>query len=91
MTDKPQNLFTRDDTFFGVCQGLGEDLRIPPNLVRLAFLPLLFFAPVVAIASYLGLGVLIMAIHWLIRDRTQRALPELALPAERQEELALAA
>lgn len=60
------NLFTRPDTFFGVCEGLGEDLRIPANLLRIAFAAALFFNPQAAIATYLGLGILIAAVRWFV-------------------------
>jgi phage shock protein PspC (stress-responsive transcriptional regulator) len=63
------NLFTRPDTMFGVCQGMGEDLGINPNYLRLA-LPLpLFLFPVATIATYAALGVVVFATRWLIPDR----------------------
>jgi phage shock protein PspC (stress-responsive transcriptional regulator) len=54
------NLFTRDDTFFGVCEGLGEDLRIPSNLFRVAFSLGFFFSPQGAIMVYAALGALVL-------------------------------
>lgn len=54
------NLFTRDDTFFGVCEGLGEDLRIPSNLFRVGFALGFFFAPLAVVAAYLALGALVL-------------------------------
>jgi hypothetical protein len=51
MQEAQSNLFTRDDTFFGVCEGLGQDLGISPNLLRLAFAIGTFFNPVGAIAA----------------------------------------
>lgn len=54
------SLFTREDTFLGVCEGLGQDLGISPNLVRLSFVPLLYFFPMAAIAAYVGAGVLVL-------------------------------
>jgi phage shock protein C len=53
------NLLTRDDTFFGVCQGLGEDLGFNPNLLRVVFPVALFFQPVAAIAAYAALGLVV--------------------------------
>lgn len=55
------SLFARADTFFGVCQGLGEDLGISPTLIRLAFLPTLFFFPVQTVAAYFGLAIVVLA------------------------------
>lgn len=54
------NLFMRDDTFFGVCEGLGEDLRIPSNLFRVAFALGFFFSATGAVAIYLALGALVL-------------------------------
>lgn len=76
-----QNLFTRDDTFFGVCQGVGEDLGVPPNLLRLAFTLFLFFNPVMALASYFGLGVIVMAARLIFRE-PRPAAPEMDVEAE---------
>lgn len=72
------NLFTRDDTFFGVCEGLGEDLRIPSNLFRVAFALGLFFSPAGAVIAYLGLGVLVLASRLIFPK------PRAARPAEAQ-------
>ncbi len=66
------NLFTRPDTMFGVCQGLGEDLGFNPNYLRLA-LPLpLFLYPVATIAAYAVLGVIVFTVRWLIPNRPPR-------------------
>ena len=65
MQNAQPSLFTRDDTFFGVCQGLGEDLGISPLWFRLAFPVLLFFYPVVALAAYAGAGVVVFMTRWL--------------------------
>ena len=54
------NLFTRDDTFFGVCEGLGEDLRLPSNLFRIAFSLGFFFSPQGAVIIYAALGALVL-------------------------------
>lgn len=57
--DQP-NLFTRDDTFFGVCQGLGEDLAFNPNYLRLALPVLLFFYPAAALGGYAAAGAIVL-------------------------------
>ena len=61
MQDAQPNLFTRDDTFFGICQGIGEDLGINPFWLRLPFIPLLFFWPVETVAGYAAAGVIVLA------------------------------
>ena len=50
----------RDDTFFGVCEGLGEDLGIPSNLLRLALSLMLFWNPAAAVATYVAAGALVL-------------------------------
>ena len=70
------NLFTRDDTFFGVCQGLGEDLGISGNWFRLALALGLFFSPLGTIAAYAAAGVLVFAIRWLAPVPAARALEQ---------------
>jgi phage shock protein PspC (stress-responsive transcriptional regulator) len=95
--DRP-SLFNRPDTFLGVCQGLGEDLGIYPNLIRLAFAGLLFWNPMAAFCTYAAAGVLVLATRLLAPVPTT---PEAERPeavagletasAEEQEQLPLAA
>jgi phage shock protein PspC (stress-responsive transcriptional regulator) len=74
MQNQP-SLLARDDTFLGVCQGLGEDLGIPPTLLRLAGAGLLFWNPPAAVAAYAGLGVVVTATRWLCPDPAPSAEP----------------
>lgn len=73
------NLFTRHDTIFGVCEGLGEDLGIHPNILRLAFPLLLFVNPLATVAGYAALGAIVLASRMLAPPPR----PTLAEPAER--------
>jgi phage shock protein PspC (stress-responsive transcriptional regulator) len=73
------NLFTRDDTFFGVCEGLGEDLRIPSNLLRVGFSLAFFFSPVAVVAVYLALGALVL-VSRLVFPQPRAAKPVAAAP-----------
>jgi phage shock protein PspC (stress-responsive transcriptional regulator) len=61
------NLFMRDDTFLGVCEGLGEDLRIPSNFFRLAFAFGFFFSMQGALITYAALGLLVLVSRLLFR------------------------
>jgi phage shock protein C len=65
MQNVQPSLFTREDTFFGVCQGLGEDLGIHSNILRLAFALALFFNPIATLAAYVGAGMLVAGSRWL--------------------------
>ena len=80
MQDVQTNLIARDDTFFGVCQGLGEDLGIHPNLIRLALAVLLFWNPVAVLAGYAAAGLLVALTRWLVPN------PRLAAPAQPETE-----
>ena len=62
------NLFTRDDTFFGVCHALGEDFGFHPNWLRLAFALALFWNPLAAVGAYAAVGLVIAATRWLVPE-----------------------
>lgn len=79
MSNRQPSLFARDDTFFGICEGLGEDLRINPLFIRLTFVFALFFNPAMTIAAYFGTGVLVLA------SRLVFPKPRLAEPAAQAE------
>ncbi len=59
------NLLTRDDTFFGICEGLGEDLGIHPNLLRLGLTLMLFWNPYVVMITYAAAGLIVAFTRWL--------------------------
>ena len=88
------NLLARDDTFFGICQGLGEDLGINPQILRLAFALALFMSPVAAIGGYAVAGVIVLGSRLLAPEpRAARSEPEPAAtePEPEQRQLPLAA
>ncbi len=74
------NLFTRDDTFFGICQGLGEDLGINPNWFRLALAIGLFFSPLGTLAAYAVAGLFVFTVRWLVPTRSRNAAPAKSPP-----------
>ncbi len=89
MTATQPNPLTRADTFFGVCQALGDDLGFNPIFLRVALAGMLFWNPWVAIASYAAGGVIVLASRLLAPEpRAKRtaapaaASPEPALVAE---------
>ena len=77
--ERAPSVFTRDDTFFGVCEALGEDLRIPATLLRIGFALALFFNPIAAVGAYLGLGLFVAALRWFVPN------PSVELPVEAEE------
>ncbi|MFN3387708.1 MAG: PspC domain-containing protein [Allosphingosinicella sp.] len=54
------NLITRDDTFFGVCEAIGEDFGFHANWLRLGLAVGLFFSPVAVIGGYFAAGILVL-------------------------------
>lgn len=89
------NLFTRDDTFFGICEAIGEDFGFNANWLRLALAGALFFSPVGVIAFYFLLGGIVALSRWLApaprADATVAPAAEVETPTEVELELPLAA
>jgi len=81
------NLFMRDDTFFGVCEAIGEDFGFNSNWLRLAFGVSLLWNPAAVVAVYLGLGALVAFSRLVVRN--PKAAPAEA-PAEAASESASA-
>jgi phage shock protein PspC (stress-responsive transcriptional regulator) len=80
MTTNTLPLYAREDTMFGICQGVGEDLGIAPNLIRIALALSLFLSPVGAIVAYVALGVVVLASRLLFPTR-RRGGAEVDQPA----------
>ena len=76
MQNTQPSLFARDHTFFGVCEGLGEDFGFDPLYLRLALPVPLFFFPAATLGAYLAAGVLILLTRLLFPN------PRSAIPAE---------
>jgi phage shock protein C len=68
MQPLPGNLFTRPDTLFGVCEGLGQDFGFNPNILRIALAAIILWNPIVAIGSYFALGLLVMLSRLICPD-----------------------
>jgi phage shock protein C len=60
MPSPQPNLLARDDTFFGVCQGLGEDLGFNPIYLRIVFAILVLLNPLAALGGYIAAGALVL-------------------------------
>lgn len=97
MENETTNLFRRRDTFFGICEAVGQDFGFNPLYLRLAFIAPLFFFPVQSFAAYFGLGIVVLASR-LLFPAQRAAVSQPAATAEpaariedKTEELALAA
>ena len=81
MQSSQPSLIARDDTFFGVCAGLGEDFGFSPVYLRIAFAAFLFFNPPAAIGTYFAAGIVVLVSRWLAPNPR----PTPAVPAARQD------
>jgi phage shock protein PspC (stress-responsive transcriptional regulator) len=72
------NLFTRDDTLLGVCQGVGEEFGFNANYLRVAMGAGLLWNPVAVLAIYAALGLALMIARWIWPVR--RAAADAAAP-----------
>ena len=72
----------RNDTILGVCEAIGQDFGFNPIFLRLAFIAFLFFEPLNATLAYVGLGLVVAAIRYLVRD-TKTGTASLSTPASR--------
>jgi len=84
-------LFNRPDTLFGVCEGIGHEFGIHPNILRLGFAVPMIWNPVAVIGTYVGLGVALYLSRRLVPARAAAAEPLAAQERTPEEEMALAA
>ena len=64
------SLFTRHDTFFGVCEALGQDFGFNPNWLRIGAAVALLLAPLVTLVAYVGLGIAVLASRLIFPARS---------------------
>lgn len=73
-----ENVLARDDTFFGVCEALGEDFGFNPNWLRVALGVGLLFNPLASVAAYAAAGLIVGFSRLLVPNpRLAPAVPEL--------------
>ena len=87
MDKETTNLFRRRDTFFGICEAVGQDFGFNPLWLRLAFIAPLFFFPVQSFAAYFALGaiVLLSRIVFPNKSREDAATRATNAPAAKEE------
>ncbi|MBO9698293.1 MAG: PspC domain-containing protein [Sphingopyxis sp.] len=97
MQNETTNLFRRRDTFFGICEAVGQDFGFNPLYLRLAFIAPLFFFPAQTFVAYFALGLVVLASRLIFPAKaaaspsTLGAVKADAPKAGKAEELALAA
>lgn len=67
------NVALRNDTILGVCEALGQDLRINPMFLRVPLASGIIFAPALMVSIYLALGVLVFVSRTFLPTKVQRA------------------
>ena len=83
-------LFNRPDTLFGVCEGIGREFGIHPNILRLGFAVPMIWNPVAVIGTYVGLGVAVYLSRKLVPTRAG-AVEQAGQEQGQEQEMALAA
>lgn len=95
MSNTKGNLLLRNDTFLGVCEGLGQDFGIHPNWLRIALALAFFLSPVGVVAAYLAIGTIVAISRFVYPDRiveaAAAATDSAQQPAGDEETLPLAA
>jgi phage shock protein PspC (stress-responsive transcriptional regulator) len=87
-----QTLFNRPDTLLGVCEGIGREFGIHPNILRLAFAVPMIWNPVAVISTYFGLGAALWLSHKIAPNRRDAVADTDAVEqTDDQREMALAA
>ena len=89
MESTHSSVLTRDDTFFGVCEALGQDFGFNPFYLRLALGVGLIWNPLAIVAAYAALGLLIAVTRFIAPDprsveavETERAFVEAAVAGD---------
>ena len=71
--DQQTNLFLRNDTLLGVCEGLGEELGFNPNWLRVPFAAGVLWNPMAIFGIYLALGAALALARWIYPKRSAAA------------------
>jgi phage shock protein C len=88
MQETRTNLILRDDTFLGVCAGLGEDLGFDPNWLRVPLAVCLLWNPAAVIGIYLAAGLVVLLSRLVAPNPRPAAEPaEVALSAPGEPEV----
>jgi phage shock protein C len=65
----------RNHNILGVCEAIGEDFGFSPVLLRILFAVSVLWSPMIAICTYLALGVVVLASRLLFPE------PKVDVPA----------
>lgn len=74
-----ESVFARDDTFFGVCQAIGDDFGFSPNWLRAGLGVGLIWNPLLMAGLYAGAAVIVLFSRLVVRE------PRVAAPEQQAE------
>ena len=80
MTNENSNLFSRQDTFFGICEAVGQDFGFNPLWLRLALGAAFVLQPVGVVVSYLALGLVVLVSRLAFPSSAKPKQQQVALP-----------
>lgn len=63
------SVFARPDTFFGVCEAIGQDFGFNSNYLRIAFGVTVLLSPVIVLGTYAVLGAIVALSRWIYPSR----------------------
>ena len=87
MDETHTSLIARDDTFLGVCEGIGEDFGFDPTYLRIVLGVGLLWNPPLVLGVYAALGVVVLASRLVFPNpRIAAAAAAAAVPAQGAEE-----
>jgi phage shock protein C len=82
----------RSHTILGICEAVGEDFGFNPVLLRIPFAASVVYSPTLAIGTYLGLGLVVLASRLLFpKAKVAEAVGAQPEAANEQREFAKAA
>lgn len=83
----------RSHTILGVCEAIGEDFGFNPVFLRIPFAASVIYSPMLAIGTYLALGLAVWGSRLLFPRKSMNAEPvqQQPEPANEQQELRKAA
>ena len=76
MTTSEIPVYARDHTLLGICEALGEDLGFNPLFLRVPLAVCLLLNPYAVIATYAGLGVLVLFTRLIAPNPRRAAVSE---------------
>jgi len=82
MQESQSSVFARDDTFFGVCEALGEDFGFNPIFLRITFAGFLLWKPVEVVVAYLIAGLVVGLVRWAFPNPRSTVAPEQVAEAQ---------